>query len=175
MENLKLDEQHGHEDAPCCSSALHLTPTHSTPSQASSSQHPTCSPRLPSQARNNVINVLQYFVDRQRKENNGRSCKYHVWSNPVTVRTIRHLRQEKKASPDGMIHSPGPRSRMATVTGQLDDFGKECVTRELLSLYDREELPTLSPLLRRVREPPLWTSMDRKPHVYYNEGFRIQI
>lgn len=101
------------------------------------------------------MNVQEFFTRGGQKRTVAEVDNITSEATQVNIRTIRRLRQEKKASPGGIFHSPRPRARIAKVTGQLDDTDKECVRREVLSFYDRGKLPTLSALLTRVKEPPV--------------------
>ena len=50
--------------------------------------------------------------------------------------------------------SPVHQPRLARVLGAIDDFDKEAIRREILSFYERGELPTLDSLLEIIKEPP---------------------
>ncbi|KAG7168791.1 hypothetical protein Hamer_G030492 [Homarus americanus] len=74
-------------------------------------------------------------------------------ATPVSMTTAERIKAEAKKSPGGVICSPS--ARPSPVVGQLDYFDRECIRRELLSFYERGELPTLSTLLERVKQPVL--------------------
>ncbi|XP_076064272.1 uncharacterized protein LOC143038655 [Oratosquilla oratoria] len=109
-------------------------------------------PRLTSQSRNMIMNVLQYFRRQDELE-----CETDVMTKTavatgVSQRTVFRIKKQAKA---GRIKSPPPRSRFSKVLGSIDEFGEERVRREILSFYERGEIPTLNILFAKVKKPPM--------------------
>ena len=95
----------------------------------------------------------------------------------VKVRTIRTIKNQSRSSLDGVIKSPAPRPRLKPIMDTVDDFDKEAIRREILSFYERGELPTLDSLLEKVTEPPI-SFKGRKStlrKIIRNLGFRYKI
>lgn len=110
------------------------------------------SPRLTSQTRKVIMNVYHYF--RQQDE---RECEVDVElrtaaATGISVRSLHRIKRQHRC---GEIKSPPSRTRIAPVLGSVDDFDKDCIRREVLSFYERGELPTVDTLLERVRMPPV--------------------
>lgn len=63
----------------------------------------------------------------------------------TTVRSIRKLNKR------GALDSP-PKKRQRPVMDTIDGFTESCIRREILSFYDRGELPTLGGILTKVKE-----------------------
>ncbi|KAG7161867.1 hypothetical protein Hamer_G007530 [Homarus americanus] len=111
--------------------------------------------RYKSQSRNIIMNVHQFFAQEGSCETMEKVVQKTATATRVSMNTVERIKAEAKKSPNGVICSPTPSSRPSPVVGQLDDFDRECIRREPLSFYERGELPTLSALLERVKQPPL--------------------
>ncbi|KAK4312187.1 hypothetical protein Pmani_016343 [Petrolisthes manimaculis] len=72
----------------------------------------------------------------------------------VTVRTIRNIKQKAARCHPLPISSPS-RAVQATISSRLDDIDKGLIRKEIVSFYDRGELPTLDLLLKKVKQPPI--------------------
>ena len=121
----------------------------------------TSSRRLTSQSRNIIMDVLEYFTIGGLFKTSKEITKATAEATKVSERTVKRIKSEKMKSPDGKISSPPPRKRKSTVVDSLDNFEKDCVRRELLSFYERGDIPTLSSLLCKVKEPPINFSGSR--------------
>ena len=132
--------------------------------------------RLSSQCRNIIMNVFQYFTSQRPSKTMKEIIKATATATQVSERTIYRIKSEKMKSSDGIIHSPLPRKRKSTVVDHLDSFDRECVRREILSFYDRGDLPTLANLLAKVREPPTNFTGSRSSlyKIVRNLGFRYK-
>lgn len=69
-----------------------------------------------------------------------------------------------------------PEKEKSTNVEHLDNYDGKCMRRELLSVYDRGELPTISSLLERVKLPPVNFSGSRSTlyKIVKNLGFRYK-
>ena len=110
--------------------------------------------RLTSQSRNIILNVLEFFTFGGLFKTLKDITKATAEATKVPERTVKRIKCEKMKS-DGKIRSPLPRKRKSSVVESLDNFDKECVRREVLSFYERGDIPTLSNLLPKVKEPPI--------------------
>lgn len=99
-----------------------------------------------SQGHNIIMNVHDFFAMDLKKKTTA--------ATGVSERTVRRMKAEMKASPDGVITSPPATSRPFAVVGQVNAFDKECIRKELFASYERGKLPSLEGLSVRVKEPP---------------------
>ncbi|KAK3868824.1 hypothetical protein Pcinc_025862 [Petrolisthes cinctipes] len=107
------------------------------------------SPRLTSQARNIIMNVYHYFRHQDERES---EIDVELRTASATGISARSLHRIKRQHQCGEIKSPPSRTRIASVMGSVDDFDKDCIRREVLSFYERGELPTVDTLLERVTQ-----------------------
>lgn len=56
-------------------------------------------------------------------------------------------------SPAAHIIATTVSDMLCTVIGSIDNFDEECIRKEILSFFERRELPTIDLLLKKVGEP----------------------
>ncbi|XP_050722331.1 uncharacterized protein LOC127001587 [Eriocheir sinensis] len=109
--------------------------------------------KLTTQTRKMVMKVHDYFRSRNQLLSETDLQIKVAAATGVAVRTVQRVKKEFK---EGWTESPPPaKMRWAPVLGSLNDFDEGCVRREILSFYERGEIPTLSTLLEMVKEPPI--------------------
>lgn len=128
------------------------------------------------QGKNIIHNVHQYFESEGSCLTAALVIKKTSDATGASERTVRRIKSEVLLSPDGIIHTPPLRSRLSTVVGQTDGFQKDCIRREILSFYERGELPSLTELLKRVKTSPISFSGSRTSlhRVVRQMGFRYK-
>lgn len=73
----------------------------------------------------------------------------------MSEKTVQRIvRQGSECAPNP-ISSPVYRAKKLRVRDKLDNFDKECIRKEVLSFYDRGEIPTVDALLEKIREEPV--------------------
>ncbi|XP_064099871.1 uncharacterized protein LOC135210878 isoform X1 [Macrobrachium nipponense] len=117
-----------------------------------SKKHPC---KYTSQSQNIIMNVYEYFCEKSPHITVTEQEKMTVAATKVSLRTVQRIKAIMYRSPGGKISSPEPPIRHSSVMDNLDEFDRECVRREILSFYERNEFPTVNKLLKRVRDPPL--------------------
>lgn len=71
----------------------------------------------------------------------------------VCVRTVKAVKHQ---STQGFpIKSPPQRATPPSIFCKMDEFEKEAIRREIISFYERGELPTLENVLEKVKEAPI--------------------
>lgn len=111
------------------------------------------SQKLTIQTRKMVMKVHDYFRGRNQLLSETDLQIKVAAATGIAVRTVQRVKKEFK---EGWIESPPPaKMRWAPVMSSLNDYEEGCVRREILSFYERGEIPTLSNLLEVVREPPI--------------------
>lgn len=117
--------------------------------------------KFSSQSRNIIMNIIRFF-------GNDGSCKtltevVHktAAATGVSRSTVEKIKSQGVKSSEGVIYSPPPTARPFPITGQLDEFDRGCIRREILSFYEHGELPTISRLLEKVKTPPINFSGSR--------------
>ncbi|XP_068219992.1 uncharacterized protein [Palaemon carinicauda] len=111
--------------------------------------------KLTSQSRNMVMSVFKFIAQGGWYETMTDVLTNTAVATGVSMRTVQHLKQLNMTLCDGIFRSPKPKKRTSTVVDQVDNFDRECIKREILSFYERGELPTISSLLERIKEPPV--------------------
>ncbi|XP_042893704.1 uncharacterized protein LOC122267665 [Penaeus japonicus] len=108
--------------------------------------------RLRSQTRKIIMNVYNYFRDQDEQESETDVDLRIAAATGISVRSLHTIKQQHRR---GGIKSPPPRTRISPVLGSLDDFAKDSIRQEIFSFYERDEIPTVEALLKRVKEPPV--------------------
>lgn len=99
------------------------------------------------------MNIHDYFRSRNQLLSETDLQIKVAAATGISVRTVQRVKKQAK---EGRLYSPPPvRSRQSPVIDSIDDFGEGCIRREILSFYERGEIPTLSTLLDIVKEPPI--------------------
>lgn len=111
-----------------------------------------CTGRLTSQTRKIIMNVYNYFRHHHERESETDVMIRTAAATGISIRSLQRIKQQHRS---GVIKSPPSRTRISPVMGALDDFDNDCVRREILSFYERGEIPTVDALLKRVKEPPV--------------------
>ena len=140
-------------DVKCQTHPSHTVGRMASASAPRASGRPAGTSRLVSQARNIVLHVFKYFKDKEEKTEE--ALKKTSEATKVSQALISKIRLQGKRSVEGVIKSPAHYSRLASVLGGIDNFDREAIRREVLSFYERGELPTLDSLLERIKEPPI--------------------
>lgn len=107
--------------------------------------------KLTTQTRKMVMKVHDYFRNRNQLLSETDLQIKVAAATGISARTVQRVKKEFK---EGWIESPPAKTRWAPILGSLDDFTEGCIRREILSFYERGEIPTLSTLLELVKEPP---------------------
>lgn len=110
------------------------------------------SPRITSDTRRMAMYVYNYFRHQDEQESETDVMRRTAAATGISVRSLQRIKQQHRC---GVIKSPPPRTRISPVMGAVDNFDEDCVRREILSFYERGELPTVEALLKRVKEPPV--------------------
>lgn len=108
--------------------------------------------RLTSQTKTVIMNVYNFFRQQDERECEADVIDRTAAATGISIRSIQRIKQQHKS---GVLNCPPRMCRKSPVMGALDDFDKDCVRRELLSFYERGEIPTVDALLTRVKEPPV--------------------
>ena len=99
------------------------------------------------------MNIYDYFRSRNHLLSETDLQIKVAAATGISVRSVQRIRKQAK---EGRLYSPPPvRNRQSPVIDSIDDFGEGCMRREILSFYERGEIPTLSTLLEIVKEPPI--------------------
>lgn len=117
--------------------------------------HHSSTSRIKSQARNIIWNVYRYFSTQWGGDSSTEVLQKTVRATQVSEKTVQRIvRQGSECAPNP-ISSPVYRAKKLRVRDKLDNFDKECIRKEVLSFYDRGEIPTVDALLEKIREEPV--------------------
>lgn len=123
-------------------------------SQDANTVHQSVS-RFGSQARNIIMSVYRYFSAQWGAASSDEVIEKTSKATEVPVNTVKKIKRQASECGHVPFSSPAhPRKRLR-VRGKLDNFEKEVIRKEILSFYERGELPTLSGLLERVKQDPV--------------------
>ncbi|KAK4307375.1 hypothetical protein Pmani_020894 [Petrolisthes manimaculis] len=111
--------------------------------------------RFRSQARNIIWNVYRYFSAQWGGDSSAEVLEKTAKATHVSVKTVRRVQRQASECDPNPITSPVYHPKKLRVRIKLDDFDKECIRKEVLSFYERGEIPTVDALLERVREEPV--------------------
>ncbi|KAK4320060.1 hypothetical protein Pmani_009049 [Petrolisthes manimaculis] len=111
--------------------------------------------RFKSQARNIIWNVYRYFSAQWGGDSSAEVLEKTAKATNVSVKTVRRVQRQASECDPNPITSPVYHPKKLRVRIKLDDFDKECIRKEVLSFYERGEIPTVDALLERVREEPV--------------------
>ncbi|KAG0714021.1 hypothetical protein GWK47_014949 [Chionoecetes opilio] len=120
---------------------------------ANSIRHPV--PRYGSQARNIIMSVYRYFSAQWGAETSTEVIKKTAKATEVPVNSVKNIKRQSSECGHELFCSPVHHAKRLRVRGKLDNFEKECIRKEILSFYERGELPTLDAVLERVQEDPV--------------------
>lgn len=123
-------------------------------SQDADTRHHSVS-RLGSYSRNIIMNIYRYFSSQWGAESNAEVIEKTSKATGVPVNTVKKIKRQATESGQDLFSSPVHHGKRLRVRGELDDFDKECIRKEILSFYDRGELPTLKTLLEKVKQDPV--------------------
>lgn len=71
----------------------------------------------------------------------------------TSVRTLQRIKKEVKEG--GVLSPSSKRKRVSPITENVNAFDEGRIRREILSFLERGESPTLSMILKKVKEPPV--------------------
>ena len=116
---------------------------------------PAGTTRYVSQSRNIVLHVYDYFDTKGNNQPVQDIEKQASEATHASIAMVRTFKRQRKNSIDGIIHSPVKKQKIAPVMDNIDGFDRDAIRREVLSFYERGELPTLDLLLEKVKEHPV--------------------
>ncbi|MPC50180.1 hypothetical protein E2C01_044003 [Portunus trituberculatus] len=108
--------------------------------------------RITTQAKKIILSVHKHLRDQDEKIS---ETDLEIRTSAATGISVSSLHRIKQQSKWGRIQSPSPRTRKAPVLGAVDDHKRDYIRREILSFYERKEVPSIDALLRRVRGLPV--------------------
>ena len=111
--------------------------------------------RIRSQTKNVIMNVYHHFKHQWGALSVSEVDEMTAKASGVCVRTVRSIKAEAALCFPLPISSPTQRVKPPTINSKLDNFESECIRKEILSFYNRGELPTLVSLLAKVKQPPI--------------------
>ncbi|KAK8375678.1 hypothetical protein O3P69_008460 [Scylla paramamosain] len=128
--------------------------------------------QLTTQTKQVVMNVHDFFRSQNQLLSETDLEMKVAAATGISVRSVQRVKRQAK---EGRLLSPPlVRTRQSPVLGSIDDFVEGCLRKEILSFYERGEIPTLDALLEMVKEPPVHfqggrTSLHR---IIKNIGFQ---
>lgn len=111
--------------------------------------------RFRSQTRKIILNVYHFFRGQWGTDSSSEVVEKTSKATDVSVSTVKRIRQEAARHGGSILPSPVQQSKRVRLRGNIDSFDKDCIRKEILSFYERGELPTLSALLEKVKEEPV--------------------
>lgn len=111
--------------------------------------------KLRSQTKNMIMNIREYIAQQGRCLSVTEIDEETARAVGVCVRTVRAVKQQASKCHPHPITSPPQRATPSCIFKRLDEFDKQAIRKEILSFYDRGELPTLDKLLKKVKQDPL--------------------
>ncbi|KAK3883463.1 hypothetical protein Pcinc_012239 [Petrolisthes cinctipes] len=111
--------------------------------------------RFKSQARNVIWNVYRYFSAQWGGDSSTEVLEKTAKATHVSEKTVKRIKRQASECDPNPLSSPVYCPKKLHVRYKLDAFDKECIRNEVLSFYERGEIPTIDDLLDRVREEPV--------------------
>lgn len=109
--------------------------------------------QLTAQTKQVVMNVYDFFRSQNQLMSESDLEMKVAAATGISVRSVQRVKRQAK---EGKLLSPPlVRTRQSPVLGSIDDFVEGCLRKEILSFYERGEIPTLDVLLEIVKEPPV--------------------
>ncbi|XP_045112603.1 uncharacterized protein LOC123505423 isoform X2 [Portunus trituberculatus] len=109
--------------------------------------------QLTTQTKQVVMNVHDFFRSQNQLVSESDLEIKVAAATGISVRSVQRVKRQAK---EGRLLSPPlVRTRQSPVLGSIDDFVEGCLRKEILSFYERGEIPTLDALLEIVKEPPV--------------------
>lgn len=129
--------------------------------------------RLKSQTKHMILNIYNYFRNQDKEASETDISKRTATASGISLQTLDSIRQEDK---EEIVKSPSPKTGVSTWMPVLDDYGRACIRREILSFYERSKFPTLKALSKRIKEPHvnLACSQSILKKLVKQIGFRIR-
>ncbi|KAK3886425.1 hypothetical protein Pcinc_009429 [Petrolisthes cinctipes] len=111
--------------------------------------------RFKSPARNVIWNVYRYFSAQWGGDSSTEVLEKTAKATQVSEKTVKRIKRQASECDPNPLSSPVYCPKKLHVRYRLDAFDKECIRNEVLSFYERGEIPTIDDLLDRVREEPV--------------------